>query len=207
MWFASLQIFGSRWGPYCNKIPSSWETFWRWCPDAVYWRWLLEDQLWLDSGILLLPCNCPAWKKEGGQMGANVSTPLYPCLFTPLCPNAFLYYVSFQKAANPCLQFGQAPWLCPADCRVWSGVSRKGNASLNWDGDRTRTSPSAWHCGFNVSFTQMHISWQCWGWPGVQTWAARGRAIILKCFYWSVDFLSPSFSSFLHPASLLKTHV
>lgn len=48
MWFASLQIFGSRWGPFCNKIPSSWEAFRRWCPDAVYWLWLLEDELWLD---------------------------------------------------------------------------------------------------------------------------------------------------------------
>lgn len=209
MWFVSLQIFGSRWGPYCNKIPSSWEAFWRWCPDAVYWCWLLEDQLWLDSGTLLFPT--AQNEKKGGKGATNMHAPLYPYLFTPLCPNAFFYCLSFQKPANPYLQFAQAPWL-------WSCWLQSGHTGCDqgWAGremhpwNRMGTEPEPhlrlWRL-FNISFVQMHISWQCWGWPGIQTWSARGRAIILKCFYWSVDFLSPSFSSPLHPASLLKTHI
>lgn len=130
MWFDSLQIFGSRWGPYCNKIPSSWEVSWRWCPDAVYWSWFLEHHLWPYSGSLLSPCNCPREKPQEVGKGKQCSYTSVPQLFTALCPNAFIYCFSSQKAANP-----RAPWSC--SCWPHSGhhkrsrMSRKGNTPWN----------------------------------------------------------------------------
>lgn len=205
MWFDSLQIVGSRWGPYCNKIPLSWEVSWRWCPHAVYWSWLLEHHPWLNSGTLLSLCSF-SWKKpQNDEKGKQCYTSV-PQVFTVFCPNAFFYCLSFQKATNP-----QAPWFC--SCCPHSGQclrsrkSRKGNTPLEQDGAEPDPQFLPQDCDFNISLKQTHISWQCWGWPGVQTWSAQGGAIILKCFYWSVDFLSPSFSSSLHPASLLKAHI
>lgn len=208
MWFVSLQIFGSRWGPYCNKIPLSWEAFWRWCPDAEYWRWLLEDQLCLGSSTLLFP----AWKKEKGGGGMR-GEPACTHLRTPASSLHSVLMLSFTGWLSKKLQthiFNLARlwvWSCwpRSGHRVWWRMSRKGNPKTQWGQEQDLTFCRS--CGFNVSFMQMRISWQCWGWSGIQTWSARGRAIILKCFYWSVDFLSPSFSSSLHPASLLKTPI
>lgn len=148
MWFDSLQIFGSRWGPYCNKIPLSWEVSWRWCPDAAYWSWLLEHHPWPNS--LLSPCNFSWEKTKKVGKGKQCSYSYVPQFFTSLCPNVFFYCLSFQKAANP-----QAPRFC--SCWSHSGhclrsrMSRKGSTPLDGAEPEPHLLPRHWEFTFHSS--------------------------------------------------------
>lgn len=130
MWFDSLQIVGSRWGPYCNKITvgkslgggaqmqnigtDSWNTI----PDLT------------QAFCCLHVTSLEKKTQKGGKSGCYISVPQ---LFTVLCPNVFFYWLSFQKAANP-----WDPWFC--SCCPHSGhclrsrMSRKGNTPWGQDG-------------------------------------------------------------------------
>ena len=208
MWFPSLQNFGSRWGPYNNKVLWSWEAFGRWCPDALDWCCLLEDELQLDSGTFLFLCNEHEEKRREKKQSKAVYVPLC-LLLTPVYPTAFLsFFLEIWKPQfSLCLvTLALLQWLQTGQ-QLWPRIGRKeATSGVGW-GHNQSLDLLLPCCGLSVSFTQVHISWQCWGWPGIQTWSAQGRVIILKCFYRSVDFLSPSFSFSLHPARLLKTHL
>lgn len=84
------------------------------------------------------------------------------------------------------------------------------SSGTSWEGD-AGVSLSLQHSGWSTSFMQMHTSWQWWSCSGFQTCFSLGSAIILKCFYWSVDSLSLSFSSSPCPAELpaelLNAHI
>lgn len=95
MWFPSLQNFGSRWGPYSNKVLWSWEAFGRWCPDALDWCCLLEDELQLDSGTFLFLCNEHEEKRR--EKKARQSS---VCSSVPTSHSSLSYCIPFLLSRN-----------------------------------------------------------------------------------------------------------
>lgn len=202
-------FFGSRWGPYCNKVPLSKEAFGGGAQmqyvGMASWKIALT---WLRHFVVSMELLSMKTKR-----GARVTQCAYPSV--PLFFHSrllMLYFIIFlsKMLQTYIFRLPKLPDSGPADHDENTGCGQLWAGREPHPSKRTRTEPDPHllpHCGFNVWFMQMHISWQCRDWPGIQTWSACGRAIILKCFYWSVDFLSPSFSSSLHSASLLKTPI
>lgn len=135
MWFASLQNFSSRWGPYSNKMLWSWEALGRWCPDALDWCCLLDDEFQLDSGTFLFLCN---WheKKEKKKSKAK------HCMFLlPTSHSSLSYCIPFllSRKLQFSLQLGTLAllqWLQTGH-QLWARTGRKeANFGVGWGHNR-----------------------------------------------------------------------
>lgn len=161
MRFASLQNFGSRWGPYSNKMLWSWEALGRWCPDALDWCCLLDDEFQLDSGTFLFLCNWNEKKRRKKKARQSIV-----CSSVPTSHSSLSYCIPFlsRKLQTPIFTLTGHPGSpsMTADRTPAARTGRKeAKFGVGW-GHNQSLGLLLPCCGLNTSFTQMHISWQCW---------------------------------------------
>lgn len=100
---------------------------------------------------------------EGGTMCID--------LYAPALMPSFTACLS-KKLQTHIFGLPRLPGLCLTTVRMLGVIKDeqegKHTPETGW-GQNQNLSFCHIYCGFNVSFMQMHISWQCWDWPGIQT--------------------------------------